>query len=53
MKKETVKELLKGVLIVGGLILLFIYSAKTTERAVTECTENGNSEAFCKYQLER
>lgn len=53
MKKERVKKLLKGVLIVGVFVLLFICSTRTTERAVKECIENGNSEAFCRYQLER
>ena len=53
VKKYKLKKGVKAILLLLAIFGLFAINSNATEKAVKECMQNGNSEAFCTYQLER
>lgn len=53
MKRYKLKKWVKVVLLLGVVAILLFWNYKATSAAIQECTNNGNSQTFCTYQLGR
>lgn len=52
-KKYKLKGWVKTLLLLLAFSLIVVIGAKEQSKAIDQCIASGNSESFCRYQLER
>lgn len=53
VKKYKLKKGVKVILLLLALFGLFAINSNITKKGIDSCMQEGNSKAFCTYQLER